>query len=284
MYYKISEVSQMTDIPIDTIRYYEKRGVLSPMRKGKYRVFSDEDVYLLCEYKKMRSYGLTLQEIRNFHQVASMEDYAGQFQAIRDDCEKKLKYYLALTQSMKSSVDTIRNAVNQVGRYELTEISSKYYIDFFRQKEDGFARQDIWKSWVHEYYPWVEYIAVLDLEDGESENITKNSMWVNAIDEEFVKTLQVPIDESVQRIPAKKALFTVVNRYGERLIDKRFAKEIRKELKKRKLVLDGKMIGKMIARIKEEDQILRYIGIWIPVCEERSGQVRPKLPESSESF
>lgn len=34
MYYKISEVSQMIGIPIDTIRYYEKMGVISPIRKG----------------------------------------------------------------------------------------------------------------------------------------------------------------------------------------------------------------------------------------------------------
>lgn len=267
MYYKISEVSQMIDIPVDTIRYYEKRGILSPIRKGTYRAFSDEDVYILCEYKKMRSYGLTLNEIKDFNHVADMRDYAERFEAIRDDCDQKIKYYHALKKSMVSSVEMLRNAKEHVGNYQMTEITAKYYIDFFQQKKAGLNYQDIWKRWIHDYYPWVEYIAVLDLEAGESENITKNSMWTNAIDEEFVTDLCIPINETVQRIPSHKALFTVVNRYGERLIDKKFTEEIRRELDARNLILDGKIISKMIARIREDDNILRYIGIWIPVRE-----------------
>lgn len=267
MYYRISEVSQMIGIPIDTIRYYEKVGIISPIRKGTYRAFSDEDIYLLCEYKKMRSYGLTLHEIKNFNHVVNMRDYAEQFAEIRDDYSRKVKYYLALQKNMESSVELLHNIEKYVGNYQMTEVTAKYYIDFFQHKKAALEQNNIWKSWVHEYYPLVEYIAVWDLADGESENITENSMWVNAISEENVKALDIPINETVQRISGQKALFTVVNRYGERLIDRQFAEEIRRELEARDLVLDGKVIGKMIARIKEDDNILRYIGIWIPVRE-----------------
>lgn len=267
MYYKISEVSQMIGIPIDTIRYYEKMGVISPIRKGTYRAFSDEDIYLLCEYKKMRSYGLGLSEIKDFNHVANMQDYAKQFAVIRDECGKKEKYYQALKKNMESSVDMLENVEKYVGNYQMTEIESKYYIDFYQQKKVDPEQDTIWKSWICEYYPLVEYIAVWDLADGESENITENSMWVNAISEKNVKTLDIPINEAVQKIPAKKVLFTVVNRYGERMIDKQFAEEILRELEKRNLILDGKIIGKMLARIKEDDNTLRYIGIWIPIHE-----------------
>lgn len=267
MQYKISEVSQMIGIPIDTIRYYEKMGVISPIRKGTYRAFSDEDIYLLCEYKKMRSYGLGLSEIKDFNHVANMQDYAKQFAAIRDECGKKEKYYQALRKNMESSADMLENVEKYVGNYHMTEIESKYYIDFYHQKKVDPEQDTIWKSWIYEYYPLVEYIAVWDLADGESENITENSMWVNAISEKNVKALGIPINEAAQKIPAKKTLFTVVNRYGERMIDKQFAEEILRELEKRNLSLDGKIIGKMLARIKEGDNTLRYIGIWIPVQE-----------------
>lgn len=267
MYYKISEVSQMIGIPIDTIRYYEKMGIISPIRKGTYRAFSDEDIYLLCEYKKMRSYGLSLKEIKDFNQVTRIQDYAGQFETIRDDCEQKVQYYLTLKRSMDRSVNMLQNVEEHVGKYQITEISAKYYIDFFQQKKFNLDKTNIWKSWIHDYYPLVEYIAVWDLADGESENITENSMWVNAIDEDAVKSLNIPVDESVQRISAGKALYTIINRYGERMIDRQFMEEIRRELEERNLVLDGKVIGKMMARIKEGSDILRYIGIWIPVRE-----------------
>ena len=267
MYYKISEVSQMIGIPVDTIRYYEKMGIISPIRKGTYRAFSDEDIYLLCEYKKMRSYGLGLGEIKDFYQVSDMQDYAKQFVSIRDVCGKKEKYYQALKRNMEQSVTMLENVEKYVGNYQTAESEAKYYIDFFRQKEIGSEPDNIWKKWICEYYPLVEYIAVWDLADGESENITENSMWVNAISEKNIKALDIPIDETVKKIPTQKALFTVVNRYGERLINKQFAEEILNELEKRNLILDGRIIGKMLARIKEGSNTLRYIGIWIPVRE-----------------
>lgn len=267
MYYKIAEVSQMIGIPIDTIRYYEKMGIISPIRKGTYRAFSEEDIYLLCEYKKMRSYGLALKEIKDFNHVTSIRDYAEQFAAIRDVCNRKMKYYLALNKNMEKSVDMLYNVKNFVGKYQMTEIEAKYYIDFFQKREIHSEQPNIWDIWVHEYYPLVEYIAVWDLEDGESENITQNSMWVNAISEECVKDLNIPVDETVQKIPCQNALFTVINRYGERMIDKQFMEEIRRELEARNLELAGKVIGKMMARIRENDDILRYIGVWIPVRE-----------------
>lgn len=261
----------MIGIPVDTIRYYEKMGIVSPVRKGTYRVFSDEDIYLLCEYKKMRSYGLTLKEIKEFSHLTSIRDYAEQFAAISDYYNQKIKYYLALSRSMENSVDMLRNVEEYVGKYQMTEITARYYIDFFQQKKAGPEELSVWESWVHDYYPLVEYLAVWDLADGESGNITENSMWVNALSEESVRDLNIPVNETVKKIPAQKALFTVINRYEERLVDRQFAEEIRRELEARELLLDGKIIGKMMARIKEGDNILRYIGIWIPVRKKDHG-------------
>lgn len=47
--YPIGIVSEMIGVTEQTIRLYEKRGLISPVRKNKHRYFSDNDVaWLMC--------------------------------------------------------------------------------------------------------------------------------------------------------------------------------------------------------------------------------------------
>ena len=266
MKYKISDTSKMIDIPIDTIRYYEKIGIISPERKGTYRYFSEEDIYLMCEYKKMRSYGLTPDDIHNFYEISNIEDYADEFEKIRADCKKRADFYVTLEKSMSKSVDMLKNIDEYIGKFQESKMEGRYYTDFYKNHniEEYHA---IWNQWVHDYYPFVEYIAVWDINEGESDNITNNAMWANAISEEKIKGLSISTNEYVNKIEAGDALFTVITRYDDILVDRPFLDEINKELHSRGLCVNGKLVGKMMARIKEEDRIKRYIGIWIPVRE-----------------
>ena len=50
MTYTIKEVSSLTGLSIPTLRYYDKEGLLPDLRRKEsgYRIFSDEDLYVLC--------------------------------------------------------------------------------------------------------------------------------------------------------------------------------------------------------------------------------------------
>ena len=62
---KIGEVARRADVTIDTIRFYERRGVLSPpsRRPSGYREYTDETVERIRLARKMQSVGLTLDEV-----------------------------------------------------------------------------------------------------------------------------------------------------------------------------------------------------------------------------
>ena len=62
MGYKIGEVSKLLDIPIETIRYYESKKIISLKRANdsNYREYETWDIYYLLECKKFRSYNLSM--------------------------------------------------------------------------------------------------------------------------------------------------------------------------------------------------------------------------------
>jgi len=62
----ISELSRQVNVPVPTIRYYERRGLLSPSRRtqSQYRVYDQESQDRLQFIQKAKKFGLSLEEIK----------------------------------------------------------------------------------------------------------------------------------------------------------------------------------------------------------------------------
>ncbi|MBW3097028.1 MerR family transcriptional regulator [Pseudohoeflea coraliihabitans] len=65
--FSIGELSQRTTVNIETIRYYEKVGLLPPppRTEGGHRLYSDAHLKRLVFIRRSRQLGFTLDEIRN---------------------------------------------------------------------------------------------------------------------------------------------------------------------------------------------------------------------------
>lgn len=65
---KISEVAEMTNISIHTLRYYEKEGLLLNIRRNEsgQRIFDKTDIEWLTWIKRLKSTGMPLAEIKSF--------------------------------------------------------------------------------------------------------------------------------------------------------------------------------------------------------------------------
>jgi MerR family mercuric resistance operon transcriptional regulator len=63
--FPIGELSRQTGCNIETIRYYERIGLLpSPGREGRYRRYAGADVRRLSFVRRARELGFTLDEVR----------------------------------------------------------------------------------------------------------------------------------------------------------------------------------------------------------------------------
>ena len=63
--YNIGAVSQLTGIPIWTVRWIEKHELIAPHRShGNHRLFSDEDLDLLNQIRDLLEEGVNLPGIR----------------------------------------------------------------------------------------------------------------------------------------------------------------------------------------------------------------------------
>ncbi|MFV0344452.1 MAG: MerR family transcriptional regulator [Anaerocolumna sp.] len=66
-YYKISEISKLYGIGVDSLRYYEKIGVLKPKRDvNGYRLYSLKDIYKITIIKDLRQLNFSMHQIKEY--------------------------------------------------------------------------------------------------------------------------------------------------------------------------------------------------------------------------
>ena len=63
-YYKINEIARLYGIGVDSLRYYEKLGILKPRRDTNgYRLYNLKDMYKLNVIRDLRRLDFSMQQI-----------------------------------------------------------------------------------------------------------------------------------------------------------------------------------------------------------------------------
>lgn len=74
-YYKISEISRLYNIGPDSLRYYEKLGILKPKRDTNgYRLYSLKELYKLNMIRDLRSLDFSMEQIREYLEKQSIDN------------------------------------------------------------------------------------------------------------------------------------------------------------------------------------------------------------------
>ena len=74
-YYKISEISKLYGIGTDTVRYYEKVGILKPKRDvNGYRSYNLQDIYKLNVIRDLRELDFSTERIKEYLDFQSLDN------------------------------------------------------------------------------------------------------------------------------------------------------------------------------------------------------------------
>ena len=100
--YTISEISKLYNIGKDSLRYYEKLGILCPKRaENGYRLYTTHDIYRLNVIKDMRSLGFSMQQIQQYLDQRSVDNSIDMFKKEIGLIDQKIEQL----QSMKEKAE-----------------------------------------------------------------------------------------------------------------------------------------------------------------------------------
>ena len=91
-YYKINEIAQLYGIGADSLRYYERLGILKPRRDTNgYRLYNLKDMYKLTVIRDLRKFDFSMAQIKEFLEGQSVEHTLSLLRQEQDLLEEKLK-------------------------------------------------------------------------------------------------------------------------------------------------------------------------------------------------
>ena len=111
--YTISQLAKQFDVTTRAIRFYEDKGLLSPSRNGRNRVYSNRDRTRLKLVLRGKRLGFTLDETREIIDLYDGQA-TGERRQLERMCEKIQESRKLLTQQLKD----IELSLNEMDRIE----------------------------------------------------------------------------------------------------------------------------------------------------------------------
>ena len=119
MCYLIGEVSEMLNISVSTLRYYDKEGLLPLINRtdGNIRVFNDEDIECLKMIECLKSTGMPLKDIKQFFEWCEEGD---------STIDKRYELFIKQKEKTEKQIEVLQNALNRIN----------YKCEFYRLAKD----------------------------------------------------------------------------------------------------------------------------------------------------
>ena len=106
---QIGQLAQQAGVAVDTVRYYEKQGLLpAPPRRGSYRAYEAEDVLRLRFIRRAKELGFTLEQIGSL--LALSAQRGADMGGLREAAQARL----AELDDRIAELERVRNGLRQV--------------------------------------------------------------------------------------------------------------------------------------------------------------------------
>ncbi|MEI2387299.1 MerR family transcriptional regulator [Breoghania sp. JC706] len=121
--YSISEMAEMFDVTLRTLRFYEEKGLLNPVRRGSRRFYREQEVGRMRVILQAKRIGLTLVEIRQVLKlVEGKASRAEQLKNLRSICASQLDLLEEQSETVKQQLAETRQIVSDLDVLVSTEI------------------------------------------------------------------------------------------------------------------------------------------------------------------
>lgn len=265
---KINQISRLTGFSASTIRFYEKAGVISPLRteNAKYRDFTLHELQLLLMCKGYRDCGFSLPESVELLNHADLEQLHQSFECQSNRIELEIKKKELLLEFLKRNNELLNCHQTDPICCQPFTMPPQLRIKLWQpgeQEGEHVAFPDLYE-WF-DLMPFCDSSLVLQEDQILQGNGELQTRWFLNIDEEFANRLRFTPKAKVEYLPAKECIRTIVPITENLTIMSTQLKSLRKCLSTQHLEVEGPAISKILYHTNLDGVLRRYDQLWVPV-------------------
>ncbi len=139
-YFKIGEISKLYHIGTDSLRYYEKIGILKPRRgENQYRLYRMEDIWRLNVIRELRELGFSMEQIGSYLKDHTVDRARSLLEDELSMIEEKEKQLRALKKNVEERVRVLTECADkEMGKVKLLRLPDRrcHYIEEGYQQDE----------------------------------------------------------------------------------------------------------------------------------------------------
>lgn len=269
--YKIGLISKIFGIPVQTLRYYEQLGIMTPQvdEASKYRYYNAWILNDLLDAKYLRAYDFSNQETANLIHESTLDEYMASFEAQEDKITEQLIHYEHLLTEIREKRSLLGEFNKHIGNFCDSRSGAEFFQPY-REKNhyiDSESQEKLLShlSWWLDYLPFVKPTFIVKCD---SINVSEPDhliyQWGFSASPGMAKENNINKLENTTFCEPRESLYTVFYAGGENTFEDSLTDQVIKPILKQGYTISADIIGHLILRIHEDGQQRRYFEVWIP--------------------
>ena len=267
MKYKIGDVSRILGISRDLLRYYEKKGVVSPQKDktNDYRYYDTWDINFLidCLWYKGLGFGIP--------QIAQMVTNCGHADLVRllsgraDEISAEIRKQELILERLRQYQSEVLRVEGMLGRCQVERSPELIcYLNRFNNDYDNSPElQQLSRSWL-DYMPFTQRYFEIPQEGllGDADDFA----WGFSLSSAYAELLEVPLRPPVKRLNAKTCLHSAFQSSGKNAFSPKHLGFMLDYAANHKYQVTGGAMGNLVCSIRDSSgQLTGYFEVWLPI-------------------
>ncbi len=268
MRYKIGDVSRILDISTDLLRYYEKKGVVTPVkdRNNDYRYYDTWDINFLIDCIWYKNFGFGIEQIAHMVSDCPYDGLLGMLDEKKEEIKEAIRHQELLLQRIGEHVSSISKVREYIGKCDL-RLSPDIvcYLNRYNFLYDNSAElQKLSQQWM-KYMPFTQRYFEISREGilGNGEDYA----WGFSLDRQYVEAFDVPINPPVAHYPPEICIHSAFKSTGKDAFTPRHLDYVMDFVEEKGLRLSGGARGNLVCSVLEDRGVTGYFEVWLPVEE-----------------
>lgn len=213
MGYTIGEFAELLGVTTDTIRVYEKKGIIEPIKddKNNYRIFTDLDCRSILMSKWYRSMDVPLRDVENLVNEADRSEIISVIEKQRSTLQKQIEDKKILLSKMNDIYNDLNKIQSLLYKCFIYDKSGMYRLQQTDKIDllDNSHRGDEVKQWMN-CLPYTFYSIRIYRDELIKGKVISHYDWGLAVNENDIKVLNLNISDKVDYIPPQKCVTSIV--------------------------------------------------------------------------
>lgn len=262
MEYQIGDISKLFHLSNEMIRYYEKQGIITPLRNpnNNYRTYSIWEIFSLLEFLQFQQLDISAKNAVKIKQNHYSQNLRGYLAEYHQKLEKEIRYKNLCRQRVEELMERTECYEMNQHNFWVKKIPRQYLFHLVSSQDDQYEDIDL----SEEISRGIFSPHTVNFLDPLVEFSQKQEWWYG-ISEKYAGQLELPFLSKARVMEEQYCLCTVINMGEIGDFSGQCIQPALDYVRRQHYLQTGSVTGIILGRGFEREQFVRYLEIRVPI-------------------